>query len=921
MAYVRIPREINEITERAVWKFSKRQTIFVAIGGALGFLIYHIVYKISGNTQSAIYSTFFAFLPFVLFGFYKPNGLNFEIYLKNLILYKKKPRERYYKTTNTYEQLHRTYLFNEEMIELKKLKRENPENSAIYDDYYKQQLAQLQKKDRIPRSVQDSIPFIEMYRNGVCKVADGYYSKTISFGDINYQLAQNEIRVSIFDDYCRLINSFGENVNLQLTLISRSSSTNEFKDYLNVSSKDDEFKEVRSEYFNFLRDTLEKGTNIVREKYLTFGIKAETKKKAVPLLEQIESSVNMNFSRMGVNTYAQDGQDRLKSIYEIFHIKDKKNFIFDWKLKTESGLSTKDFIAPNSLYFDKNCVQIGDIYAAVYGFNLAASDLSDEMLSKILNIDNNIVFNIHFHVVNTVKAKRIIKRKKSALGQKKIDEQQRATERGYDIDILPTDLTAFEEETDFFLESLQSRNEKMIIATITVTLFERNMKRLERLYNELNSIVLENSCELYSLDYLQENGLMSSLPLGYNSIPQTRTLTTSSLAVFVPFVSQEIFQPSGIYYGVNAKSKNIILADRKRLKNPNGLYIGIPGSGKTFAAQREMIHVYLTTDDDIIINDPEGEYKDLVKEFHGQVINISTKSNQYINPLDINDNYSDDGDPLSLKTDFILSFMELVIGGKFGLTPAEKSVIDRCISKCYEKYFKDPKPENVPILGDLYEILKASPEEAAHNAASALEIYVSGSLKIFNHRTNVDMHNRFICFDIKDLGKQLKKVAMLIIQDFVWGKVSENRSKRKFTWFYQDEFHLLFRDELTAQFSSEIYKRFRKWAGIPTGITQNVNELLTSSEIENIFGNSPFVYLLQLSAADRQLVAQLKGISDEQLKYLEGSAEQTVGNSEVRSSAQGLICFDKTIIPFEDSFPRDTKLYKLMTSKPQEAIV
>lgn len=917
MAFVRVPREINEITETFFWKFTRRQTMFLLVGGVLGYISYKGLLALSDSLMTAMYGTFIVFMPFVLLGFFQIKGQNFESWLKNIVTYKQKPQHRYYAVTNSFEQLHHANQIEEEMIDLSK----NKKDLTQYDDYMKRRIQELKKTNKVPRSVQESIPYLEMYRNGVCRVTDDYYSKTVAFGDINYQLTKNEVRSAIFDNYCKLLNSFSENVDLQLTLINRKSKYKEFDNYLRHTENDDDFKDVRKEYFDFLQENLERGTNIVREKYLTFGIHSPNKKRAVPILEQIETSVNSSFAEMGVNTYAQNGADRLKALHDTFHINDKHNFDFDWQVKAASGLSTKDFIAPNSLYFDKNIIEIGDSYAAAYGFSLTASDLSDDMLGKILDINNSLIFNIHFRVVNITKAKRILKRKKTALGQKKIAEQQKAFMHHYDMDILPTDLTALEEETDYFIDNLQSRNEKMILATITVVLFEKSRKRLEKVFNELSTIVLENTCEIYSLDYLQENGLMSALPLGINSVPQTRTLTTSSVAAFVPFISQEIFMPGGIYYGVNAKTRNMILADRKRLRNPNGLYLGIPGSGKTFAAKREMVNVFLTTNDDIIINDPEGEYKGLVQKFGGQVIRISTSSEQYINPMDINQNYSDDGDPVSFKSDFILSFIELIVGGKYGLTAAEKSIIDRSVTRCYEKYFEDPKPENMPVLGDLYDILRAASDESAQNVADALEIYVTGSLKVFNHRTNVDMHNRLVCFDIKSLGSQLKKVAMFIIQDFVWNKVSENRTKRKFTWFYQDEFHLLFRDELTAEFSSEIFKRFRKWSGIPTGITQNVSELLESSAIANIFGNSTFVYLLELSAVDRQLVAELKGISDEQLKYLEGSSINTVGNTDNKSSAQGLICYDKTIIPFEDAFPTDTKLYKLMTSKPMEAVV
>lgn len=401
---------------------------------------------------------------------------------------------------------------------------------------------------------------------------------------------------------------------------------------------------------------------------------------------------------------------------------------------------------------------------------------------------------------------------------------------------------------------------------------------------------------------------MSSLPLGLNQIKIQRGLTTSSTAIFVPFTTQELFQSGeALYYGLNALSNNMILCDRKRLKNPNGLILGTPGSGKSFSAKREIVNVFLVTLDDIIICDPEAEYFPLVERLGGQVIKISPTSKQYVNPMDINLNYSEDDSPLALKSDFILSLCELVMGGKNGLEPVEKTVIDRATRNVYRTYLADPKPENMPILQDLYDEVKRQPEPEAARIASALELYVSGSLNVFNHRTNVDIENRLVCFDIKELGKQLKKLGMLVIQDQVWNRVTVNRSEGKATRYYMDEFHLLLKEEQTAAYSVEIWKRFRKWGGIPTGITQNVKDLLASREVENIFENSDFVYMLNQAAGDREILARQLGISPQQLSY--------VTHSE---AGEGLIFYGNVILPFVDKFPQDTELYRIMTTKLEE---
>ena len=439
----------------------------------------------------------------------------------------------------------------------------------------------------------------------------------------------------------------------------------------------------------------------------------------------------------------------------------------------------------------------------------------------------------------------------------------------------------------------------------------RTEQELENNFFQANSIAQKHNCNLTRLDFQQEQGLMSSLPLANNQVEIQRGMTTSSTAIFVPFTTQELFQAGkeSLYYGLNALSNNLIMVDRKKLKNPNGLILGTPGSGKSFAAKREIANAFLVTDDDVIISDPESEYSPLVERFGGQVIKISPTSPHFINPMDINMNYSDDDNPIALKADFILSLCELIVGGKEGLQPVEKTVIDRCIHQIYQRYFEHPDPENMPLLEDLYDSLLEQDEPEARHVATALEIYVHGSLNVFNHRTNIDITNRLVCYDIKDLGKQLKKIGMLVVQDQVWGRVTENRFVGKSTRYYMDEMHLLLRDEQTAAYTVEIWKRFRKWGGIPTGITQNVKDLLTSKEVENIFENSDFIYMLSQAVGDRQILAKQLNISPHQLSYVTHSGE-----------GEGLLFFGNVILPFVDRFPTDLELYKIMTTKLSEVL-
>ena len=551
---------------------------------------------------------------------------------------------------------------------------------------------------------------------------------------------------------------------------------------------------------------------------------------------------------------------------------------------------------------------MGAKYGSVSFLNIIAPELNDRLLADFLEMDSSLVIGMYVKPLDQMSAIKTVKRKLTELNATKIQEQKKAVRAGYDMDILPSDLSTYGSEAQKLLQELQSRNERMFLLTFTVLNTANTLPKLKDTVLQAKGIAQKHNCQLVPLDFQQENGLMSLLPLGMNRIEIQRGLTTSSLAIFVPFTTQELFQrgAGAFYCGVNALSGNLIMVDRLRQKNPNGLILGVPGSGKSFSAKREMFSVYLLTNDDIIICDPEAEYWPLVKRLHGQVIKISPTSKQYVNPMDLNLDYSDDDNPLSLKVDFILSFCDIVVGAKEGLKPVEKTIIDRCVRLVYRNYLADPRPENMPILQDLYDCLRAQDEKEAQFLATALEIYVTGSLNVFNHRTNVDIDNRVVCYDIKELGKQLKQLGMLVVQDQVWNRVTRNREAGRTTRYYVDEFHLLLRGELAA-WSVEIWKRFRKWGGVPTGITQNVKDLLASPEIENILENSDYICMLNQAPGDRQILAKKLNISPHQLSYVTQANE-----------GEGLLFYGNVIVPFVDRFPKDTEMYKLMTTKPNE---
>lgn len=835
----------------------------------------------------------------------------------------------------------------------------------------------VKRKQERNISAQNSIPYREMAKDGICRVQEKYYSKTIRFYDINYQLAQNEDKNAIFENWCDFLNYFDSTIHFQISFINHHSNMKEFESVIQIQPQNDAFDDVRMEYAQMLRDQLAKGNNgLVRTKYITFGIEAENIREAKPKLERIEADILNNFKVLGVSAYPLNGEERLQILYETFNPEEKVPFQFSYDRILRSGMGTKDFVAPTSFVFKEGkTFQMGNTIGAASYLQILAPELTDKMLAEFLDMNRNLIANLHIQSIDQMKAIKLVKNKMTDINRMKIEEQKKAVRAGYDMDIIPSDLNTYGGEAKRLLEDLQSRNERMFLVTVLFLNTAKTKQELDNAVFQTAGIAQKYNCSLRRLDYLQEQGLMSSVPLGMNMIPIKRALTTTSTAIFVPFTTQELFMGGeSLYYGLNALSNNMIMVDRKKLKNPNGLILGTPGcftgetklllpdgrkvsflelfaekeevfvnsfdfqkqelvkargydvrctkevtelvevelengeivrctpdhwfltqsagyveacnlkvgakfipehevkavrflsleeavpvydisvegyqnfllscgvvvhnSGKSFAAKREIANVFFATQDDIIIGDPEGEYYPLVHALGGQVIHISPTSHDYINPMDINLDYSDDDNPLGFKSDFILSLCELIMGSRNGIEAEEKSVIDRCLPLVYQKYFENPTPENMPVLGDLYDCLRKQEEVQAQRIATALEIYVNGSLNVFNHHTNVELNNRIVCFDIKDLGKQLKKLGMLIVQDQVWNRVTVNRVAHKSTRYYIDEFHLLLKEEQTAAYSVEIWKRFRKWGGKQNRILKILQRSIVYAVLIEAEGNN-----------------------------------------------------------------------------------
>ena len=753
-------------------------------------------------------------------------------------------------------------------------------------------------------STQQTITFDKMYHDGICKVKKNYYTKMIEFYDLNYVLLDEDERADILGLYSQFINYFDPSISFQIFLFNRHVNEETLAAQFDISAQGDKFDDIREEFSDMLKNLSAKGNNgVIKSKYIIYGIEVDNLKEARQRFISLDADIVKNLKNLGTNAKSLDGKERLRILYEFFNQDKMEPFRFSFKEMAESGNSVKDYIAPQGFEFRfPGRYKMGHMFGATKYLDIISPKLNDELLKKLLDIDSNVSISIHMQTIEPIETIKLLKRALSDVQKTKIDEQKKAVRAGYDMDILPTDIVLYEKNTMELLDDLNSSNQKLIWTTILLSGFGRNKKELESVSQRISGIIQQANCRLIDLQYKQEVAMNAAAPIGINDTGEGRHLITKNLAILVPFNTQEF------------------MADRKKLRTPNGVILGTPGSGKSFSAKREILGSFLVSRDDILICDPEGEYYPLVKALGGEVVKLATNSKDYLNPMDIQLSHKNDREALKLKSDFLITLCDAIAGGETGLANDEKGIIDRCIERIYDDYFKDPRPENMPLLEDLYNALiayepdKAVSEELAVDArqkavriANSLVLYVHGSQNYFNHRTNVDSQNRIVCFDIRDLGKQLKELGMLIVQDAVWNRVSRNRERRVATRYYCDEFHLLLRDKQTAQYSVEIWKRFRKWGGIPTGLTQNVGDFLRSEEIEGILGNSDFVYLLNQNAKDQVILADKLGLSAKQLQY--------VTNSE---SGCGLILFNDVVIPFADRYPTDTKTFKIMNTKPEE---
>ena len=758
-------------------------------------------------------------------------------------------------------------------------------------------------------SAQDVLSYQYLFEDGICQLSEHEFSKTLLFSDINYQAAKSDEQEKIFAQYCKLLNYVDPKVHLQFNILNKRIDEENFHQQMLLPLADDNLDEYRQELNQMLQEKISEGqNNLVREKYLTFSVNASDYAAAVGALNRVEADLSEQLRALGCQITSLAGIGRMQLLTQM--LQPQERFTFSYQSLLENSLTTKDALVPSSFNFShKDTFVFGDLYGQVLALKDLPAEMTDKFISDLSDLALDLVVSIHISGMEQEDALNLVKRKISFMQQQKIDELKKAHKAGYDEEMLPYELKYSLKEAQSLLDDLQNKNQRMFKVVLTIFTFASSLDKLQENVAQIIATTRSKAnCKLMKLDYLSQQALNTTLPLGKNFLPLERTLTTNSTAIFIPFTTQELFQSGGMYYGLNCLSRNLVMFNRRSLKAPNGMILGTPGSGKSFAAKREMVNVLLSDpESEVIIIDPEREYANLAHGFAGEIIHVSAGSSTYINPLDLTMDYADEDNPILLKSEFILSLCELLLGGKSGLTPTQKTVIDRACKLTYQPYFAKTNPQSPPTLQDFYQTLKAQKEAEAAQVALALELYTKGTLSVFAHQTNVDANSRLVVYDIRDLGKQLRTFGMLIVLDQIWNRITKNRNLGRRTWIYIDEIQLLFQNEYSANYFFELWSRARKWGAIPTGITQNVETLLLSDLARRMLSNSDFLLMFNQAASDRQQLAKLLNISSRQLSFVTNAA-----------AGQGLLFAGSSIIPLIDDFPAKLNLYSMMTTKLEE---
>ena len=770
----------------------------------------------------------------------------------------------------------------------------------------KNRIKEDKEKYAVPKTVQDYIPITTIYKDGIFKVGNKY-SKSFKFTDINYLTANEEDKQQMFLQYSELLNSFDSEAITKITINNRKLNKEDFKKHILINEKSDNLSEYRHEYNEMLTDKASGVNGIIQEKYLTISIVKKDVESAREYFKRVEKDIETHLAKIGSISRELDTTERLRILHDFYRAGEEEDFRFDMRDMMQKGHDFKDYICPDSIERADDYLKLGNKYARVLFLKDYASYIKDSMVAELTDLNRNMMLSIDVMPIPTDEAMREVENRLLGIATNITNWQRKQNQNNNFSAVIPYDMEMQRKETEEFLNDLTTRDQRMMCATITMVHMADTKEELDNDTESILTTARRHLCQLAVLKFQQTDGLSTVLPIGCRKINVLRTLTTESLAVFMPFKVQEITENNGIYYGQNAISNNMIIANRTNLMNGNSFILGVSGSGKSFTSKCEITNLMLNGDADIIIIDPEREYSPLVKALGGEIIDISATSKNHINTMDLNEEYGGDEkeDPLILKSEFIMSLCEQLMGGVM-LGSKEKSLIDRCAKNVYRNYRKRGYQGKVPTLKEFRANLLKQPEQEAQDIALAIELFTDGSLNTFAKETNVDVNSKLICYDILELGKQLMPIGMLVVLDSILNRITSNRAKGKKTFVFIDEIYLLFKHDYSADFLFTLWKRVRKYGAYCTGITQNVDDLLQSHTARTMLANSEFIIMLNQATTDRVKLAELLGISDTQLSY--------ITNVE---AGRGLMKVGSSLVPFVNKFPHN-KLYKLMSTKPGE---
>lgn len=772
-------------------------------------------------------------------------------------------------------------------------------------------LSNIMKQDKekfeVPKKVQDMIPVRTIWPDGVFLVGKNKYSKMFKFEDINYAVASREDKEAMFLEYSELLNSLDSGATTKITINNRRLNRSDFENQILIREKGDSLDEYRKEYNRILLEKATGSNSIVQDKYVTISVNKKSIEDARAYFSRVGADLISKFNRLGSICTELDAVDRLRIIHDFFRTGEETSFHFDIKDRMRKGHDFRDYICPDVYENESDYFKIGSRYGRVLLLRDYASYIKDDMVAELTDINRNLMLSIDIVPVPTDEAVKEVEQRLLGVETNITNWQRKQNMNNNFSAVIPYDMEQQRKESKEFLDDLTTRDQRMMFAVITVVHTAESKKQLDNDTESILTTARKHLCQMSILKFQQLDGIKTALPFGTRKIDAFRTLTTESLAVFMPFRVQEVYDKDGIYYGQNVISKNMIIADRRKLLNGNSFILGVSGSGKSFTGKNEITNLMLSSDADIIIIDPEREYAPLVRAMGGSVIEISATSPNHINAMDMSKDYGET-DPIIEKSQFLQSLCEQIIAGHH-FSKGQQSIIDRCTENVYRYYQQGNYQGTPPTLADFRDELLKQPEPEAHSLALELELFTRGSLNTFAKQTNVNTDNRLVCYDILELGEQLRAIGMLVILDSIINRITKNRMKGKQTFIFIDEIYLLFMHEYSAQFLFKLWKRVRKYGAYCTGITQNVDDLLQSHTARTMLSNSEFIVMLNQAATDRVELAKLLNISDLQLSYITNV-----------DAGHGLIKVGSNLVPFANKFPKDTKLYKLMTTKPGEGL-